>query len=241
MVDRYGTRGVMALHIPLQNANMQPEYEMLRPPGVSNQIYRIDLGTPDKVAEATAAVIGHCLGCWPDIVVVGNSVEMRDWSVERQTAQRNLLQAAIGDVPLVLAGDATVTALRAVGARRVSLLTPMHHHYASSARSFYEAMGFEVAAEQCLDVQLPQDIIKVPDEKIIDAFAEMDRPDVDTLLHVGGALATLPLVRQLEEKHAKPVITVNAASYWMALRRLAISDEITGFGRLLTLPLPDET
>lgn len=233
MPDRYGPRGVVALHVPLQNSNMQPEYEMLRPPGVSNQIYRIDLGQADKVSEATAAVIKGALGCWPDVVVVGNSIEMRDWSVERQDRHRTILQEAIGNVPLVLGGDATVAALQAVGARRIALLSPMHKRYSGSARAFYEALGFEVVVDHCLGVQLPQDIIKVTDEQILAAFAEMDRPEVDTLVHVGGALSVLPMVERLEQRHAKPVITVNAASYWMALRRLGVADHIEGFGRLL--------
>ncbi|MGI9421756.1 MAG: maleate cis-trans isomerase family protein [Hyphomicrobiaceae bacterium] len=240
MTDRYGPRGVVALHIPLQNANMQPEYEMLRPDGVNNQIYRIDLGNPDEVSEATVAVIAGSLGCHPDIVVVGNSIEMRNWSVERQDRHRALLQSAIGEIPLVLGGDATVAALRAVGARRIAMLSPMQAHHANSAASYYEAMGFEVASSDCLGVGLPQDIINVSDQTIIDGFASMDRSDVDTLLHVGGALSTVPLVAQLEDKHKKPVITVNAATYWMALRRLGINDKIKGFGQLLGLPMPDE-
>lgn len=237
MPDRYGSRGVIALHVPLQNSNMQPEYEMLRPSGINNQIYRIDLGTADKVSEATAAVIGGSLGCWPDIVVVGNSIEMRDWSVDRQNHHRRILQEAIGDIPLVLGGDATVAALQAIGAKRISMLSPMHKRYSGSARAFYEAMGFDVAQDHCLDVQVPEDIIKVPDDRIIEAFAEMDQPDIDALLHVGGALSVVPLVERLEQKHGKPVITVNAASYWMALRKLGVDDQIDGYGSLLSKPL----
>jgi maleate isomerase len=239
MTDRYGPRGVVALHIPLQNSNMQPEYEMLRPEGINNQIYRIDLGTADKVSEATAAVIKGSLGCWPDIVVVGNSIEMRDWSVERQETHRHVLQNAISDIPLVLGGDATVLALQAVNARKIAMLSPMHARYSSSARSFYEDMGFDVVVDHYLDVQLPEEIVKVPDDAILRAFEEMDRPEVDTLLHVGGALAVLPLVDQLKAKHGKPVITVNAASHWCALRRLGLADQIEGFGALLKLQLPE--
>ena len=33
MPDRFGPRGVIALFIPLQNANMQPEYDAMRPEG----------------------------------------------------------------------------------------------------------------------------------------------------------------------------------------------------------------
>ncbi|MGI9523104.1 MAG: maleate cis-trans isomerase family protein [Hyphomicrobiaceae bacterium] len=240
MTDRYGPRGVIALHVPRQNANMQPEYELLRPTGISNQIYRIDLGRPDNVAEATLDVIEHCLGCHPDVVVVGNSIEMRNWSMERHAAFRTALQAKIGERPLVLAGDATVAALRAVGAHKIAMLSPMDSHHANSARSFYEANGFRVVSDHCIGVSLPQNIIRVTDEEIVSAFEAIDLPEADTLLHVGGALSTLPLVKKLEAKHSKPIVTVNAATYWMAMRRLGVSDKIEGFGRLLELPLSTE-
>ena len=42
-----------------------------------------------------------------------------------------------------------------------------------------------------------------------------------------------------EDPNAADVISVNAATYWMSLRWLGISDEISGFGKLLTLPLPE--
>jgi maleate isomerase len=237
MPDRYGERGVIALHIPLQNSNMQPEYEMMRPDGINNQIYRIDLGTADKVSEATAAVIKNSLGCWPDLIAVGNSIEMRDWSGERQERHREILQTAVGDKQLVLGGDATLAALHAIKAKRVSVLSPMHQRYSNSVRAFYTEMGFDVVSDHCLQVQVPEDIIKVPDQAIFDIFEEMDRPDIDALLHVGGALSVVPLIDELEKKHGKPVISVNAATYWMALRKLGIKDKITGFGKLLEMPL----
>ena len=130
-----------------------------------------------------------------------------------------------------------MAALHAVNAKRISVLSPMHQRYSNSVRSFYEAMGFEVANDHCLGVQLPEDIIKVSDQAIFDIFEEMDRPDIDVLLHVGGALSVVPLIEQLEQKYGKPVISVNAATYWMALRKLGVDDRIEGFGRLLTMPL----
>ena len=65
MPDRFGPRGVIALFIPLQNANMQPEYEAMRPKGVSNQIYRFSLARHDRVPEAAIGAIDGGLGCWP--------------------------------------------------------------------------------------------------------------------------------------------------------------------------------
>ena len=235
MADKYGSRGVIALHAPMQNTNMQPEFEMLRPHGINNQIYRIELGASD---EAMAAAMENSVSCDPDIVALGVSMEMHDWSVARQALHRSILQARIGSKPLVLAADATVTALRALGASRISVLSPMAKRNSVSARAYYEAMGFEVAEDHCLGVQRSANIPKLSDDAIVRGFEDMDRPDVDTLLHVGGALSALPLIQKIEEKHGKPVVSVNAATYWMALRWLRIEDPIVGYGELLKLPLP---
>ena len=92
MADRFGPRGAIALFIPLQNSNMQPEYEVMRPPDVSNQIYRFSLAAPDKVPEAAICNVAGGLGCWPDIVIIGNSVEMRGLSAADFDDYRGALQ-----------------------------------------------------------------------------------------------------------------------------------------------------
>ena len=43
MPDRFGPRGVVAVLIPVQNSNMQPEYEIMRPDGINNQMYHFDI------------------------------------------------------------------------------------------------------------------------------------------------------------------------------------------------------
>lgn len=62
MADRFGPRGVFAILVPLQNANMQPEYESMRPEGVSNQIYRFDVSGHDRVREAVLESVPGTLG-----------------------------------------------------------------------------------------------------------------------------------------------------------------------------------
>ena len=52
-------------------------------------------------------------------------------------------------------------------------------------------------------------------------------------LHVGGALGIVGMIEDLEARFGKPVISVNAATYWYALRRHGIDDPMPGFGRLL--------
>ena len=233
MPDGFGPRGVVAVLIPVQNSNMQPEYEMMRPEGISNQMYRFNITSPDTVGEAVLDVVPHTLKCWTDMIVGGNSLEMRDWSVEKQAWYTGEFAERAEGKPFVLATDAVIAALRTVGAKRVGMMSPLSVENSKSAVDYYTAMGFDIAAANALLVDHPVNAVNVPMERVVEAFEEVDSPDIDTLLHVGGSLGIVPLVQELEDKFGKPVLSVNAATYWYALRKMGINDPIPGYGRLL--------
>ena len=233
MVDRFGPRGVFSILIPQQNANMQPEYELMRPLGISNQIYRFDLSDHSKVAESVLESIPGSLLCWPDMVICGNSIEMQGWSLERHQRYRENIQDLVKGIPFVTATDACHAALKTIGARRVAILSPMSEVQSRSAQNFYESLGFEIPYGAWLDVKRSEDIIKVEVEQVFAAIKKNDHEDVDTFLHVGAALGIVEMIEQLEAQLGRPVISVNAATYWYALRKHGIQDPIPGFGQLL--------
>jgi maleate isomerase len=213
---------------------MQPEYEAMRPDGVSNQIYRFFLeGEGDTPRAAAIRVIPDTLKCWPDMIIVGNSVEMRRVSVADHLDYRARLQSAAGDVPVITAAEACEAALRTLGAKQLGLFNPMFQENSESAAGYYRERGFEVERLGWLDVEKPEKIIKVTPGEIERVFARIAGDNVDTLLHVGGALGVVDMLEDLETKLGKPIVSVNAATYWYALRRLGVSDPMPGFGRLL--------
>ena len=112
----------------------------------------------------------------------------------------------------------------------------MSAEHSEFAAAYYRARGFDVARSVWLDVELPEHIIDVTQDRIREAFATIAREEVDTLLHVGGALAVVDMLEDLEAKLARPIVSVNAATYWYALRRLGVSDALPGFGALLARP-----
>lgn len=240
MPDRFGPLGVLALMLPQQNSNMQPEYEMLRPDGVSNQVYRFDISVQDRVPEAMVSVMGQARGCWPDIVLCSNSVEMRMWSLDKQIAYRAALKAALPDTPIVTAGDACVAALKTIGAKRVGLISPMSEQYSESARGFYREHGFEVPETAWLHVKTSDRIIDVPIEAIHAAFDKVNTPEVDTILHVGGALGIADVVDDLEARLGKPVISSTSVGYWYALRMLGLDMPLEHGGRITRMALPSQ-
>jgi hypothetical protein len=70
--------------------------------------------------------------------------------------------------------------------------------------------------------------------EIRESFLAVDGPDVQALVQVGTNLLCSPLVEQLEAELGKPVLAVNTATAWAALRQHGITDRLSGWGRLLS-------
>ncbi|MEP5155380.1 hypothetical protein [Planktotalea sp.] len=241
MPDRFGPRGVIAVAIPQQNSNMQPEYEAMRPDGVTHQMYRFNIAEQHVVPEAVLATLPQVHGCWPDMVICSNSLEMRWWSPERQALYRQQIRDALeSDVPAINATDATVAALKASGAKKVGSISPMTEDMSKSVTAYYGAHGIEIIEATWLEVATSKRIIDVPPEDIIAAFERVATEDVDTILHVGGALGVVDMIDELEERLGKTIISSNAATYWYALRMMGIDDPLDRGGRITRMALPDD-
>lgn len=76
-------------------------------------------------------------------------------------------------------------------------------------------------------------IARIADEELRAALADLDGPDVDALVQVGTNLPMARLAAEAERRLGKPVLAVNTATYWHALRAAGIPDRIEGFGSLL--------
>ncbi|MDC0434795.1 hypothetical protein OAM69_04040 [bacterium] len=239
MPDRFGPKGIMAIMVPQQNSNMQPEYEALRPAGISNQVYRFDISGQERVPEAMVEALPQARGCWPDMVLCSNSVEMRLWSIERQIGYRQALKDALPGTPIVTAGDACVAALHKTGAKRLGLISPMSEEYSESARAFYRAHGFEVPETTWLQIKTSDKIIGVSVEAIHAAFDKVNTAEVDTILHVGGALGIADMIDGLEKRLNKPIISSTATGYWYALRMMGVDEPLTQGGQITRQLLPD--
>ena len=75
---------------------------------------------------------------------------------------------------------------------------------------------------------MPPDLLR---EKLIELNG--NGRDVDAIVQVGTNLSMVRLAAAAEMWLGKPVIAINTATYWHALRQNKIADKIPGLGRLL--------
>jgi maleate isomerase len=66
-----------------------------------------------------------------------------------------------------------------------------------------------------------------------EALHTLDGDHVDAIAQIGTNLSMVRLAAAAEMWLGKPVIAINTATYWHALRANGIADRMDGFGRLL--------
>lgn len=76
-------------------------------------------------------------------------------------------------------------------------------------------------------------IAHVQEDELRRALLAVDGPDVDALVQCGTNLSMVGLADEAERWLGKPVIAINAATWWMALRENGIADKVYGAGSLL--------
>lgn len=62
---------------------------------------------------------------------------------------------------------------------------------------------------------------------------QLDGDDVDGIIQVGTNLSMLALAEEAEQELGKPVVAINSATLWHALRKNGFDDRFDGFGTLL--------
>lgn len=230
MSDTLGYRRVFGLIVPDFNVAVQSELDMLRPADVSNQTARFALDA--TVLENVVAAAERLTPCHPSALLVGLSTEMFPGGLDLLRQGADDVAAKTG-LPVYTASHATQVALRAMGIRTISIVTPFDADGNTHVRAAFEAADFSVVGIEGLECASFDVIAQTKIDAVQRAFASADRPEAEAIVHVGTGLPLVRLIDDLERNLAKPVIACNAAMYWQALRETGVDDEIVGYGRLL--------
>jgi maleate isomerase len=125
-------------------------------------------------------------------------------------------------------------ALEAYGCgKRIAFFSPYWPAANAEVRRYFEDVGFTVVRDDCFRCRSWTAIAEVPEEECRAMLRRLDGTDVDAIVQVGTNLCMARLAGEAERWLGKPVIAINTATYWHALRANGIPDRVRGFGRLL--------
>lgn len=244
--DRLGWRAKFGVIGPSTNTIVQPEFDAMRPTGITNHYSRIY--TPDAnaisdetfiagtqvIADNIMHAVDSVMTCAPDHLIMGMSMITFYGGYEGSERFRESIEDRAG-VALSLGSQATARALHASGKiAKIGVLSPYFPSANEHVRRFFADCGYTVVRDRALQCPSWTAIAKVTAEQIEALMIDtLDGDDVEALVQVGTNLCMAQQASDLEDRLQKPVIAINTATYWDALRRNDFIDQIEGFGRLL--------
>jgi maleate isomerase len=246
MTDALGWRRKFGVLGPSTNTIVQPDFDDMRPRGVTNHYSRIFTPNANAVSNesfrAGAEVIaGNTLDavrsvmtCAPNHLVMGMSAvtffdgEKGADRFSREVEQESGLKISIGS-------DSCHAAMQAYGGvKRIAVLSPYWPSMNTEVARYFTDKGYSVVRDKCLQCRSWLQIAEQTTETLRAALKELDGDDVDAIVQVGTNLSMVRLAAAAEMWLGKPIIAINTATYWHALRTNGIKDQMDGFGRLMS-------
>jgi len=249
MRDFLGWRKIFGVITPSINTCVQPEYDSMRPPGVTNQVARMQ-GSDVKVQsdadfaqvvkdllESINPAIDQVITCRPDHLILGISA-LAVWGGSKATSdalKASMKQRAGGMMEVSLATDAIIEALKVHGVKKhIAIVEPYYPVIQPRMQSFFSEHGYEVVRFNHMKGPQLTEYTRVTAADMIAALRSIDSPDVEALIQFGANLPLAAIADEAERWLGKPVIPVNTATYWHALRHNGITDKLQGHTRLLS-------
>ena len=245
MPDVTGYRAKFATIVPSTNTVVEHDFNLLRPHGVTIHTGRMYIEDPrldsnqtfeallNQIRESIATAIRDVLTCKPDYMVMGMSAETFWGGVAGNTSFEDRVRVMSGGLGVSTGASACRDALRAYDVNRLAIVSPYQPVADENVTRFFEEAGFSVVRFTGLRCPTATAIAEVPESRMREVLRDLDGPDVEAIVQVGTNLSMVRLADEAERWLGKPVIAINAATLWHALRANGFTDRVQGAGALL--------
>lgn len=120
--------------------------------------------------------------------------------------------------------SAGLTALRALGARRISLLTPYLPETTAPMAALFEAEAFDLAGVTCMGLSDDRAMARIDVATLAEQARAAVVPGSDALFVACTALRAVAAIEKIEAAAGVPVVSANLATAWKVLRLCGYSD-----------------
>eukprot|EP00435_Cladocopium_sp_Y103_P032715 s230_g8.t1 len=159
----------------------------------------------------------------PQYIIMGMSLEtfFGGWEgnkeLKGELSQRTGLNIATG-------AEACKASLNKFGAKRITVLTPYQEIGDRNVVKFFSEIGFEVVRIAGLKCGSATDIAHVPEAWCEKVIRENLCVPVDAIVQCGTNLSMVALADRLEQELDIPIIAINVACLWFAMREASDSE-----------------
>jgi len=182
---------------------------------------------PEIAAAAAMILPGEdldslCYGCTSASATIGDD------------AVRQALETGKPGTPTTNPALAGMAAMQALGAQRISILTPYLPAASQPVADYFASRGATILSHHCLGLDHDGDIARLDHAALIRAAEAACHPDAEAVFLSCTALPAVSILPELEARLGRPVISSNQALAWMALRLAGSRAAPAAGGRLFS-------
>ncbi|QQO64221.1 Asp/Glu racemase [Providencia manganoxydans] len=180
-----------------------------------------------ELSDAAVDVLGYA--CLVAIMSMGKGYH--------RVSEKRLHQCTIDNghmAPVVTSAGALVDGLHAVGAKRVSILTPYMKPLTQLVIDYIENEGIEVVDSISLEIPDNLDVGRQDPLAPVEITKKLNT-NVDVIVASACVqMPSLPSVQLIEDRVGLPVLSSSVATTYMMLKKLGLDTRVDGFGSLLS-------
>ncbi len=150
----------------------------------------------------------------------------------------DLISKSRPGVPVVTPIGAVLKALRALKVGRLAVVTPYVDEVNVLVAQTLTGAGMDIVSARTLGQLTGAQMYLTPPEVFLEAALAADMPEADALFISCTGIAVSPILKKLEDRIGKPVVSSNQAIAWECCRRSGVLADLAQHGRLFSQPLP---
>ena len=125
-----------------------------------------------------------------------------------------------------------INALKALKINKLSVFTPYTDEINQSVINYFKKENIEITGLTYFDIASDLDIGKVNPDHLFDVLSKIDLLNSDALFVSCTALPVLSIIKDLEKKMNKIVLSSNQTLIWDTLKQIDFKSKIEGYGEL---------
>lgn len=195
----------------------------LMPPGTQLHVTRITFENP--ITPESLRRCGPRLRAAAELIVPGVDLEGIIFGCSSASAVLGAgIAELVGDrAPLTTPISAALRGFRALGVRRIALMTPYMPETTDIVGDAFEGGGLTVVSRRSMGHDDDRTIGLLTPEAVLEAALRADHPEAEALFMSCTALPALPVIARIEARLGKPVLSSNQALFWAMLDRAGIA------------------
>ena len=125
-----------------------------------------------------------------------------------------------------------INALKSLKIKRLSIFTPYTDEINQSVINYFKKENIEIDELSYFDIASDLDIGKVNPDHLFDVLSKIDLLNSDALFVSCTALPVLSIIKDLEKKMSKIILSSNQTLIWDTLKQIDFKSKVEGYGEL---------